>query len=202
MNYIVIENKDYLSLDYSVLESSPSSIGNYKILKFKDKIPSSLSDYKVLDKEQLIEIKSRISSSGLVQEKKVLQDGPFKSKAVDGYKLFNRTHGIKEEVSQGENNLFFSVPYLKCKITAVEILWGEEGDTCDLIVLDSESGDYTGVPSFKLNQFAFNVCVSKGFYKEQSEYDADLFQGMQLKLVYNSSSAKTIGINFKLHELV
>lgn len=42
---------------------------------------------------------------------------------------------------------------------------------------------------------------AKDYYNHSSEYDADLYQGMQVRVAYVSISAKTIGINFILNEV-
>lgn len=52
-----------------------------------------------------------------------------------------------------------------------------------------------------LNQFAFNWNLTKDFYTKKSEYDADLYQGFKIKIVYKSVSAKTIGVNFNFDEV-
>jgi hypothetical protein len=67
--------------------------------------------------------------------------------------------------------------------------------------LDSSAGTYSGYPNFKLNQFGFSANLGKDYYQQNTNYDADLYQGMQLKFTYNSKSAKTIGINFNLNEV-
>jgi len=40
------------------------------------------------------------------------------------------------------------------------------------------------------------------FYTRPSEYDADLYSGLIVRAVYTSLSAKTIGINYILNEVV
>jgi hypothetical protein len=131
-----------------------------------------------------------------------IQTQPFASKNLpNGKKLYKREHGIQTAVSQGSNTILFTVPYPWVKITGVELMYGEKFDTVDLMILDSTTGTYSGVPNYQLNQFGFNVNVSEGEYEEQNAYDADLYQGMQIKIVYNSQSAKTIGVNFNLNEV-
>lgn len=127
---------------------------------------------------------------------------PFASKTLaNGKKLYKREHGIQAVLNQGSNEIVFTIPYPWVKMVGVEILYGEKLDTCDLIILDSAAGSYSGVPNQQLNQFGYNVNVAEGEYEEESAYDADLYQGMQIKIVYNSQSAKTIGINFNLSEV-
>lgn len=130
------------------------------------------------------------------------QNQPFAAKILpNGKKLYKREHGIQAQVQQGANTILFTVPYPWAKIIGVELLYGEKLDIVDLMVLDSSTGTYTGTPNYQLNQFGFQVNVAEGEYEEQNAYDADLYQGMQLKIIYTSVSAKTIGINFNLSEV-
>ena len=132
----------------------------------------------------------------------VNQTLPFSSKTLsNGKKLYKREHGIQQTLSAGSNNIIFTVPYPWVKIIGIELVGGEALDIVDLNILDSTAGTYSGVPNYKLNQFGFSVNVAPGFYEEVCNYDADLYYGMQIKLVYNSISAKTIGINFNLNEV-
>jgi len=127
---------------------------------------------------------------------------PFASKILkDGKKLFSRTHGKEFSLVVGNNNLTFEVPYPEVKINEIEILGCELGDSVDFFVLDSTTGTYTTIANYPLNQFGFDVKCPKDFYRRKSNYDADLFQGMQLYLVYNSKSVKDIYINYILHEV-
>lgn len=131
-----------------------------------------------------------------------IQNQPFASKVLpNGKKLYKREHGIQATLSTGTNTILFTIPYPWVKIIGVEVLYGEKLDTVDLIVLDSTTGTYSGVPNYQLNQFGFSVNVAEGEYEEENAYDADLYQGMQLKIVYNSQSAKTVGLNFNLSEV-
>ena len=127
---------------------------------------------------------------------------PFASKILpNGKKLYKREHGIQQTLSSGANTILFTIPYAWVKIIGVEILFGEKLDTCDFFILDSTAGAYTTVPNYVLNQFGFGVNIAANQYEEENAYDADLYYGMQLKIVYNSQSAKTVGINFNLTEV-
>lgn len=86
-------------------------------------------------------------------------------------------------------------------INEIEIINCETGDSVDFFVLDSDTGTYTTVPNYPLNQFGFDVKCPNDFYRRLSNYDADLLQGMQLYLVYNSKSAKSVYVNYILHEV-
>jgi hypothetical protein len=127
---------------------------------------------------------------------------PFAAKILqNGKKLYKREHGIQFTLITGTNIILFTIPYAWVKIIGVEVMYGEKLDTIDLIILDSVFGTYSGTPSLQLNQFGYSVNVSIDEYEEENAYDADLYQGMQIKIVYNSQSAKTIGINFNLNEV-
>lgn len=126
----------------------------------------------------------------------------FSAKTLpNGKKLYKREHGIQSTLTTGVNTVTFTVPYAWVKIIGLELIGGETLDTVDFFVLDSTSGTYSGVPNYTLNQFGFNVNVAPGEYKENNNYDADLYSGMQIKIVYNSISNKTVGINYKLNEV-
>lgn len=116
--------------------------------------------------------------------------------------LFKRFTGIAQALSAGANTFIWAqsaFPWVK--FLGLEVLNGEIGDTCDLYVLDTPTGTYSGVPNYPLNRFAFTANIAKDFYKHTSEYDADMFQNLQIKFVYNSVSAKTIYINFDMNEV-
>ena len=127
---------------------------------------------------------------------------PFASKILpDGKKLFGRAHGKTFVLNSGANVLDFDIPYANCKITGVEIIGGEVGDTLDFFVLDDSLGTYSTIPDYPLNQFGFDVGISKDFYKRESVYDADLYYNMCISIAYYSQSAKTVYINYILHEV-
>ncbi len=125
----------------------------------------------------------------------------FASKKIGDKNLFKRGHGITKVCAIGENETIFVVNYAWAKITALEIINGSVGDTVSLFVLDSTVGTYTSISNYVLNQFAYNLNVAEKFYSKKSEYDADLYAGMQIKIVYNSVNEKTIGLNFDLNEV-
>lgn len=126
---------------------------------------------------------------------------PFQTKELDGKKLFKRVHGMIVDCVVGDNEFLFTVPYAAAKLNILEMIGGEVGDKANFYVLDTATGAVTTVPNYVLNQFGFNVAVGPGYYKQKSEYDADVFAGLQLKCIYNSLSAKKVGVNFILNEL-
>jgi len=133
--------------------------------------------------------------------KVVNSTNPFASKMVGDKKLYERNHGKSFTLAEGDNTLEFTIPYALCKITGIEVINGEAGDTIDMFIVDDSSGTYSTIPNYTLNQFGFKVNVAKDKYKKESKYDADLYTGMAIKIVYNSVSIKNIGVNYNLHEL-
>jgi len=130
---------------------------------------------------------------------------PFAAKniTVNGIlkKFYKRLCGIQQELSIGENIILYTIPYAWVKMTGIELIGGENLDKASLYVLDSTTGNYSGVPNYTLNQFGSNVNVSKDFHNVSSNFDADLYIGMQIKIVYISLSAKTVGLNIDLIEV-
>jgi len=131
----------------------------------------------------------------------VNNNSPFASKIVNGKKLYERNHGKAFTVTASTNTLEFVIPYPTCKITGIEIINGEAGDKISMYIIDDASGTYSTIPNYTLNQFGFDVYVGKDQYKKESKYDADLYIGMKVKIIYTSVSVKDIYINYNLHEL-
>ncbi len=131
----------------------------------------------------------------------IKSEPPFAAKTIGSLKLYNRTTGMKYSVSVGQQNCIFTIPFPQMKFNGLEIVAGEIGDECDLYVWDSINGDYTTVPNMQLNQFGYTVAVAKEYFAKKSNYDADVFVGMQIVVSYNSVSAKDIWINYDVHEL-
>lgn len=135
-----------------------------------------------------------------------VKNNPFGAKVLpDGKKLFRRKHGFKSSsVTAGSSGqIILVVPYIQCKINLIEFTSCREDVQVDFSVLDSTTGTYTTVPNHLLNQFGFDVELPDGFYKDKSEYDADLYQGMQIKIVIknNSMSDFILRGNIVYHEV-
>jgi len=126
---------------------------------------------------------------------------PFSSKTLGINKLFKRVHGITSSVTQGSNEILFTIPYNWVKITGIQVVSGENLDNISMFVLDSTTGTYSNIPNYTLNQFGFTVNVTKDNFIYDSEYDADLYIDMQIKIVYSSASSKIIGFNFIMNEV-
>lgn len=119
----------------------------------------------------------------------------------DGKKLFKRVHGIRSNVVAGNNVVDFIVPYPHVKIKEIQFFGADLGEYVELEIFDTAVGTYTGVPNFKLNQFGFSANIANEFYTHKSEFDADLYQGMIVKITYYSINSKNIGINYVMDEV-
>jgi hypothetical protein len=131
----------------------------------------------------------------------------FASKNFGTKSLFKRVVGIQFPLTVGDNTLMYTETFPWVKFMALEIINGEMGDYVSLYILDTVAGTYTkaqtgtAYPSAPLNQFGFNANIAPGFYQHKSEFDADVYQGLQIKIVYHSMSEKTIGINYVMNEV-
>lgn len=135
------------------------------------------------------------------KELMITEQPAFAAKTIGDKSLFSRVAGKKFTVAVGSNNLLYTVPYATMKFNGIELLGCDLGDSVDLFVLDSIAGTYTGVPDYVLNQFGYTVYTSANYYERHSNYDADLYAGMQIKIIYTSVSAKDVYVNYVLHEL-
>lgn len=122
---------------------------------------------------------------------------------ADKAQFFFRGTGVKTICPAGQTTqIKITSAYPKAKFNGATIMYGQDGDVCNLKVLDSDTGTYTTVPNYLLNQFGFNWNITKEPMKEKLPYDADIFLGMQLVVEYtnNGSSDIEVGVNFYLHE--
>lgn len=195
------------SSDFTQVRTDDS--GDYYFFSFIGNPPSVYNQYAIVDLAEAKQLLG-LSSSEIAQRVSYRQESkvpaPFASKKLpDGQKLFRRKHGVSHAVEAGATHNFdITVPYAHAKITGAEIVGCEVGDVVDLTVHDSTAGDYTGVPSHQLNQFGFGVVMCSDIYYDSSQYDADLYGGMIVRIRYtnNGSSSKTVGVNLTLHEVV
>jgi len=131
----------------------------------------------------------------------------FASKILpNGKSLFRRIHGIKLTTDGTSNaqKIIFTVPYTSAKITSTEIIGAELGDKIDFKILDTAAGTVSTIPNYPLNQFGFGVYPSKERYEQKSEYDADLFLGLQLEITITpvDTTVRDVYFNLVLHEVV
>lgn len=148
-------------------------------------------------------LKGSLPTEVKVQE--VPQSYPFNNKYLpDGKKLYRRKHGVKGTCSVGEETpIDFIIPYGHCKIDEVELIDSNTGDVADIMILDSDIGSYSGVPYLTLNQFGYDVNISEGYYSDSSNYEADLYLGMVVRVLYKNlgDTEANFGINLVLHEV-
>lgn len=127
---------------------------------------------------------------------------PFASKSLpNGKKLYTRATGQTINLVVGENILDFTIPYNEVKFNGIEIDDAKVGEKISLQILDTDTGTVSGQANYMLNQFGFNINLPNGFYRRMSDYDADLFLGLKIRVIYQATEARTIGINYMLHEL-
>ncbi|MEO0271689.1 MAG: hypothetical protein ABIM30_01195 [candidate division WOR-3 bacterium] len=127
---------------------------------------------------------------------------PFASKNLENnLKLFKRYVGIQQELNSGTNVILYPIPYNWVKITGIDIINCSILEKISFEILDSTDGRYSGIPNFKLNQFSFSANLPNEFMSVKSNYDSDLYLGMQIKITYECISEKTIGINFDFNEV-
>jgi hypothetical protein len=119
---------------------------------------------------------------------------PFGSKKIGTKSLLSRATGAAHPIASGSNDLDFNVTYAVCKIDGLEIIGGELGDYANFKIVHPTYGT--------LGQFAFSNYIAPAFYSRYSKYDADLVSGLIIRIEYESVSAKTIYINYILHEVV
>ena len=125
----------------------------------------------------------------------------FASKKIGTKKLYTRATGKTFSLAVGDNTLDFTVIFDVMKFNGVEIDKAEAGEKINLKVLDTAAGLLSGVPNYVLNQFGYDINLPDGHYRLMSAYDADLIKDLQIRIEYNALSARTIGVNYMLHEL-
>lgn len=137
-------------------------------------------------------------------EHDIVKTEPFADKKVGEKRLFQRTTGVSQScAAESTTNIDFVVPYDHAKINGASVINCEPGDYVNFKVFDTPTGSLSGYPNVQLNQFAFNVQLPKDFYLCKSMYDADLIKNLKIRVEYYnaSSSAKTIGVNYYMHEV-
>jgi len=126
---------------------------------------------------------------------------PFGSKYLGNKKLYKRVIGVNQLLIIGTTNIIYASTLAIAKMNAIEIINGQAGDTLNFYVLDTVAGTYTGTPNSVIDQYGFASNVSKDYYAQKSEFDADIPLGVQLKIAYTSIGIKTVGVNFVMNEL-
>jgi hypothetical protein len=130
---------------------------------------------------------------------------PFgaKSQIINGVlkKFYARNTGLQQDLTTGSNEIVYTISYPWVKVIGIEAIGCEALDTAELRVYDNASGTYSGVPNAMLNQFGYTLNMAKDFYARNSQFDADLYAGMILKITYVSISDKRVGMNIILNEV-
>lgn len=116
-------------------------------------------------------------------------------------KLYARNTGIQATLTTGSNDITYTATYAWVKFIGIEVVNCEALDTAELRVYDTAQGTYSGYANALLNQFGYTMNMPAGFYEKQSPFDADLYQGMVMKVTYTSLSNKTLGINLIMNEV-
>ena len=126
-------------------------------------------------------------------------------KTREGNSLFKRIHGMGSlELDAGETGDFeLEIGYDWVKLEALELIGQTGAITCDLFILDDETGSYSTVPKYMLNQFGFDIEIPLEHYRSTSQYDADLYRGMFVLLQVTNTSVFTQNIraNIELNEV-
>lgn len=130
---------------------------------------------------------------------------PFASKDLpDGRKLYRRKHGYSTNcAASADTDLVVSVPYDAAKINEIEIIGCPVGTKIDLKVLDTPTGTVSTYANYMLNQFGFDVRMPADFYRDHSQYDADVIKDMQIKITIKNTTADAFDafINIVFHEI-
>lgn len=123
----------------------------------------------------------------------------------DGSKVTMRKRGFSLALdnSGSAQSTTFVVPHTRCLMTATEIINAVAGDQFKLEVLDTAAGTVSGIPNYSLNIFGDTVNAAPTFYRAESPYDAELFQGLQIKItcIPADSVSRNLYFNLELHEL-
>lgn len=157
----------------------------------------SFNQQPIRDKDGMFKIKTEAFASKTVEVNGVKKD------------LYKRIHGESFSVANNQSNTCdFIIPYAHVKIEGIEVLNGNMQDDLSFYVYDADGNPYSGAPwtdendRYLLNQFAFNVHPKNDFYVHHSQYDADLYSGMIIRILYNNTgSGKDIYMNFILNEV-
>lgn len=127
---------------------------------------------------------------------------PFSSKALPtGEKLYRRKYGYVFSQDVGTTVHEIVVPYSWCKINEIEILDHPKGCAVNMKILDTTTGTYSSIPNYMFNQFGFNVNIGSDSFKDISQYDADVYQGMRIVLEISSPVSYELRVNIVFHEI-
>lgn len=96
----------------------------------------------------------------------------------------------------------YVVEYGHVKFNGISILNGNNGDTCNLKVLDNSTGLFSSIPDSTLDQFGYDWNIMSSGTKEILPYVADLYQTMRIVIEYtnNTDSNLELMVNYYIHE--
>ena len=115
---------------------------------------------------------------------------------------FFRGHGsVFTAAANTTTNMEYALMHAKAKFNGAEIIGTNVGDKVNFKILDTATGTYSTIPNHLLNQFGFNWNMKNDSHKEILPYVSNLYMGMRILIEYtNAGAAKTIGVNYYLHE--
>jgi len=171
-------------------------IGSYALTAFDDCFEVSCN---LVESADITDFETNYKASGNKPPSTLIS--AFTAKTFGTKKLFARNTGIQQDLTAGSNTISYTINYPWVKIIGIEAIGTEALDTAELRVYDNASGTYSGVPNAILNQFGFTLNMAKDFYSRASQFDADLYQGMILKITYVSISDKRVGMNIIMNEV-
>ena len=140
-------------------------------------------------------------TGALIKQVAISSIPAFAAKTLGVKSLFKRVVGVQQDLVVGDNTITYTETFPWVKFMAIEIINCEALDRVSLFVLDSVTGQVTGVANYRLNQFGYTTNLSKDWYVQRSEFDADLYAGLQIRILYTSLSAKRVGVNFVMNEV-
>jgi hypothetical protein len=188
-----------IALDH--IETNGSGSSMTVLVWFKDVLSSQ-------DYSTLTSVMSSYSNTASIQLQSIaitsVPPNGAKTIVVNGvsHKLYVRNTGIQQTLVSGSNTVTFTVPYSWIQLMGAAVINCEALDTISFYVYDTAAGTYSGTPNTLLNQFGFTVNLPKDFYETLSTFQADLYAGMVISLIYTSASAKTVGFNILMNQVI
>lgn len=178
---------------------------NYHLIVFDKYFSLKTTLSKLVNIEEVTDFESNYKVTGNSKLEQPLTIGsipPSAAKTIGNKKLFKRVKGLQMVTVPGLNNLIWTVDMNWAKLIGIEFINAQAGDKCSLVILDRIVNPIYGIPNQQLNQFGFDVNIAKDLYIHRSEFDADLYLDLQIKLIYTSTNNNTVGVNFIMNEVV
>jgi hypothetical protein len=117
--------------------------------------------------------------------------------------LYTRNVGTQNTVVNGANTINYTATFAWCKMIGMEAINGLAGDYASMYVYDTPAGTYSGTPNLLLNRYGYDLNIAPGYYEKKSQFDADVYVGMILRVIYTSvtTDSRFLGINFLMNEV-